>query len=127
MRRLTLDSMLWRRSRRSVLGALFASVLSASNPRIIQTQEEQTPDERRPKFPDLNEDPRLPDGKSQKNAIAKQKHEQDLKDADQLVTAAQDLRDDLKRAGIFVVPLGSVKKTEEIENLAKRIRGRLKS
>jgi len=117
----------WKGSRRTVLGALLASVLSASNSRISDQQEEQVPDERKPKFPDLNDDPRLPDGKSQKNAIAKQKHEQALKDADELVTAAQNLRDDLKRAGIFVVPLGSVKKTEEIENLAKRIRGRLKS
>jgi hypothetical protein len=90
-------------------------------------QDQQFPDERKPRFPEPDEDPRLPDGKSQKNAIAKQQHEQALKDADELVSAAQDLRDQIKQAGNFVVPLGSVKKTEEIEKLARRIRGRLKS
>jgi hypothetical protein len=32
----------------------------------------------------------------------------------------------LQRAGNYVVPVSSVKKTEEIEKLARRIRGRLK-
>ncbi len=85
------------------------------------------PDNRKPKFPNENEDPRLPNGKSQKNAIAKEEHEQALKDAQQLVNVAEELRNELQRAGTFVVPLASVKKTEEIEKLAKRIRGRLKS
>ena len=69
----------------------------------------------------------MPDGKSQKNAIAKEQHEQALKDADQLLSDAQDLRNGLKGAGSYVVSLNAVKKTEEIEKLAKRIRGRLKS
>ncbi|MDQ2843069.1 MAG: hypothetical protein M3Y72_18925 [Acidobacteriota bacterium] len=69
----------------------------------------------------------MPNGKSQKNAIAKEEHEQALKDAQQLVNVAEELRNELQRAGTFVVPLASVKKTEEIEKLAKRIRGRLKS
>ena len=98
----------------------------APTQRADMPQEEQLPDARRPKLPELDDDPRLPDGKSQKNAIAKEQHEQALKDADQLVAMAQDLRDEIKQAGTFVVPLSSVKKTEEIEKLAKRIRGRLK-
>ena len=36
-----------------------------------------------------DEDPQLPNGKSQKDAIAKQQHEQALKDADELVDTAQ--------------------------------------
>jgi hypothetical protein len=115
-----------KRSRRSALVTLLGFVSLAPNQQADGLQEEQAPDERRPKLPELEDDPRLPDGKSQKNAIAKEQHEQALKDAEQLVAMAQDLRDQLKQAGTFVVPLASVKKTEEIEKLAKRIRGRLK-
>ena len=69
---------------------------------------------------------RLPNGKSQKDAIAKQNHEEALKDAGDLVAAARELQDQLRKAGSYVVPVESVKKTEEIEKLARRIRGRLK-
>jgi hypothetical protein len=117
----------WKRSRRAVLFTLFGSVLAASNREGQSPEQEQIPDDRRPKFPDINDEPRLPDGKSQKNAIAKEQHDQALKEAEQLVTEAQQLRDELRRAGTFVVSVSSVKKTEDIERLAKRIRGRLKS
>jgi hypothetical protein len=116
----------WKRSRRSVLVTLLGSLSLVPRQQGDVLQEGQPPDERRPKLPELDDDPRLPDGKSQKNAIAKEQHEQALKDAEQLVAAAQDLRDQIKQAGTFVIPLSSVKKTEEIEKLAKRIRGRLK-
>ena len=117
----------WTRSRRGALIALLGLSAFAGKEHGQAFQDQQLPDGRKPRFPESDEDPRLPDGKSQKNAIAKQQHEQALKDADELVSAAQDLRDQIKQAGIFVVPLGSVKKTEEIEKLARRIRGRLKS
>jgi hypothetical protein len=78
-----------------------------------------------PKSPE--EDQRLPNGKSQRDEIIKQQHADSLKDADSLVAAAEELRDELKRAGNYVVPVNSVRKTEEIEKLAKRIRGRLKN
>jgi len=117
----------WTRSRRSALIALLGLTTFVRKEYAKAFQDQQLPDERKPKFPEPDEDPRLPDGKSQKNAIAKQQHEQALKDANELVSAAQDLRDQIKQAGIFVVPLVSVKKTEEIEKLARRIRGRLKS
>ncbi len=104
------------------LCALLGSVIFASS-----SQDEQTPNDHKLKLPDVNDDPRLPDGKSQKNAIAKQQHEQALKDADELVEMARDLKKELEQAGDYVLPVSSVKKTEEIEKLAKRIRGRLKS
>jgi Zn-dependent oligopeptidase len=78
-----------------------------------------------PKSP--NDEPRLPNGKSQRDEIARQQHANALKDVDSLVAAAQELRDELKRAGDYVVPVSSVRKTEEIEKLAKRIRSRLKN
>ncbi len=110
-----------------MLLSLSASFLLTPRGPVQATQDEQGTDNRKPKFPDTNEEPRLPDGRSQRNAIAKDEHKKALEDADQLVTEAQELRDQLKAAGTYVVPLGSVKKTEEIEKLAKRIRGRLKS
>ena len=78
-----------------------------------------------PKSP--NEEQRLPNGKSQRDEIAKQQHADALKDVDNLLAMVEELRDELKRAGDYVVPVGSVRKTEEIEKLAKRIRGRLKN
>jgi hypothetical protein len=107
------------RARRVTLLSLLASPFAAA----AQEQDERKP----PIPPNPDEDTRLPNGKSQKDAIAKQNHEETLKDADDLVSAAQQLRDELKRAGTFTVPLPSVKKTEEIEKLARRIRGRLKA
>lgn len=59
--------------------------------------------------------------------MAKAQHEQALKDANELISVAEELRDELQRAGDYVVPVSSVKKTEQIEKLAKRIRGKLQS
>ena len=89
-------------------------------------QDQQEPDRKFPLPPNPDEDQKLPNGKSQKNAIAKEDHEQALKDANNLIIVAQQLRDELQKAGDFVVPISSLKKTEEIEKLARRIRGRLK-
>lgn len=75
---------------------------------------------------DEEEDAKLPNGKSQKNAIAEEQHKKALAEADQLVKLAQKLRDDLRKAGDFVVPLSSVRETESIEKLAKQIRSRLR-
>ncbi len=90
------------------------------------SQDPQEPERRLPIPPNPDEDKKLPNGKSQKNAIAKEDHEHALKDANDLIALAQQLRDELQKAGDFVVPVSSLKKTEEIEKLARRIRGRLK-
>jgi hypothetical protein len=114
-------------SRRYSLPALLLAPLLMSMAES-QTQDQPSLDDHRlpiPKSPD--EDQRLPNGKSQRDEIAKQQHADALKEVDSLVAAAEELRDELKRAGDYVVPVGSVRKTEEIEKLAKRIRGRLKN
>ena len=106
-------------TRRAALLSLLASPLTANL---------QEPDDQRLPIPrNPGEDTRLPNGKSQKDAIAKQNHEAALKDASDLVQAAKTLEEELKSAGSYVVPVSSVKKTEEIEKLARRIRGRLKA
>lgn len=107
------------RTRRAVLLWAAGSALAAQNP---------VPDQpgRDIPAPGADDDRRLPNGKSQKNEMAKEEHQRALKEAADLVAVAQQLKDELQKAGDYVVPLSSVKKTEEIEKLAKRIRGRLK-
>jgi len=93
-------------------------------------QRAQIPDSeerRNPRDPEREEDPKLPNGKSQKDAISKQAHEDALKEIETLIRLAEELRDELKKSGEFVVPFSSLKKTEEIEKLARRIRGKLKA
>jgi hypothetical protein len=78
-------------------------------------------------LPEANDQgPVLPNGRSQRNAIAKADYKKNLEDAAALVRAAEDLKADLEKEEAFVVSLKAVKKTEEIEKLAKNIRGRLK-
>ncbi len=90
--------------------------------------QQQQPDNRQT-FPDSekDDDTRLPNGKSQKDAISKQAHEDALKDVESLIHLAEDLRDELKHSGEYVVAVSSVRKTEEIEKLARHIRGKLKA
>jgi hypothetical protein len=107
-------------TRRTVLISFAASALLAQDQQSSQVPIPAAPNSKE------EEDQKLPDGRSQKNAIAKQEHEAALKDADQLIGMAQQLKDELQKAGDYVVPLSSVKKTEEIEKLARRIRGRLR-
>ena len=109
-------------SRRHLFLALFASGTLR-----VQAQDPQDPQHRNNFPPRPEEDSKLPNGKSQKDAIAKQNHEQALKDAQTLVDLAQQLKDDIDRAGQYVVPVSALKKTEEVEKLAKRIRGRLRT
>lgn len=111
------------RSRRAVLLSIVGSALLA---------QDQPPQQQLPQIPapdgreSPEEDDRLPNGKSRKLQLAKAQHEQALKDATDLLAAAQQLKDELQKAGDYVVPISSVKKTEEIEKLARKIRGRLK-
>lgn len=68
---------------------------------------------------------RLPDGRSQTEAILKADHKKMLEDAAELLRLAEDLKMELEKNDRHVVSVGMLKKTEEIEKLAKRIRGRL--
>jgi hypothetical protein len=107
-------------TRRAAIFSLFSSTLLAG---------QQLPGDEigRPRRKDDEEDVKLPNGKSQKDAISKQAHEDALKEIDSLIHLAEDLRDELKRSGNFVVAISSLKKTDEIEKLARRIRGKLKA
>ncbi len=106
--------------RQAVLAVVAASALHA------QRQDPQDQERPLPIPPNPDEDRKLPNGKSMKDEIAKHDHQLALKDADELISAAKELKEQLEKAGDYVVPLATVKKTEEIEKLARRIRGRLK-
>lgn len=69
---------------------------------------------------------RLPDGKSQKEEILKADYKKNLEEAAELAKLAADLKTDLEKNTRYVVSLQTLKKTDEIEKLAKSIRGRLK-
>jgi hypothetical protein len=76
--------------------------------------------------PEAAPEMRLPNGKSQIDAILKADHQKDLKDAAHLVELAEQLKQELEKNDQYVLSLSSLKKTEEIEKLAKRIRTRLR-
>ena len=71
-------------------------------------------------------DVKLPDGKSQREAILKDEFKHNLKDVDKLASLANDLKEAMEASDAHVVSLKMIKQTEEIEKLAKTIRGRLK-
>ena len=68
----------------------------------------------------------LPNGKSQKDEILKSEHLQNLKDAAELADLADQLKVDLEKNDRYVLSMATLKKTDDIEKLAKRIRSRLR-
>ena len=80
----------------------------------------------RPHPPELDSDVRLPNGKMQKDEILKADHEKSLKDASDLVKAAEDFKAELEKNDRYVLSVTSLKQLDEIEKLAKRLRSRLK-
>ena len=69
---------------------------------------------------------RLPDGKSQKQEILKAEHKKSKDDAVELLTLAQDLKDELDKGPYQVVDVRLIKKAEDIEKLARNIKNRMK-
>ena len=68
----------------------------------------------------------LPSGKSQRDEILKAEREQNIKDAARLASLADELKQSLEKEDRFVLSLSTVKKTEEIEKLARKIRSRMR-
>jgi len=73
-----------------------------------------------------SEDIRLPNGKLQRDEILKAEYQKSLDDARELSRLADDLKLELEKNDRYVLSIATLKKTEEIEKLAKRIRDRLK-
>jgi hypothetical protein len=69
---------------------------------------------------------RLPNGKLQRDEILKAEHEQNLKDAAQLVELSEQLKEDLEKNDRYVLSMSTLKKTDDIEKLVKKIRSRMR-
>jgi len=69
---------------------------------------------------------RLPNGKLQTDEIVREEHEKSIKDAAQLVDLAESLKAEIEKDDAHVLSIATLKKTEEIEKLARRIRARIK-
>jgi hypothetical protein len=76
--------------------------------------------------PEPPEETRLPNGKLQRDEILKVEYEKSLEDSRELSRLADELKADLEKNDRYVLSIQTIKKTEEIEKLAKRIRGRMK-
>jgi len=60
------------------------------------------------------------------DALAKAAYRDSLDDARKLLALAEALKADIEKNDRYVVSMDTIHKTEEIEKLAKRIRGRMK-
>ena len=76
--------------------------------------------------PAPQEDVKLPNGKSQRDEILKAEREENIKDAARLVDMAEALKTDLEKDDRFVLSMATLKKTDDIEKLVKKIRARLR-
>jgi len=79
-----------------------------------------------PPYAENSSDVRLPNGKMQQDEILKADHERSIKDAAQLIELAEGLKRDLEKNETHVLSISSIKKTEDIEKIARRIRSRIK-
>jgi len=106
-------------------GALAAALATVSSP-LVLTAEARGQNTQGPPARPEQDDTKLPNGKLQRDEILKAEHEQNVKDATQLADLARELQEDLEKNDRFVLSLSTLKKTDEIEKLVKKIRSRLK-
>jgi hypothetical protein len=78
-----------------------------------------------PNLPRDGDGDQQPNGKLQQDEILKADHQKDLKDVAQLIELAGQLKLELEKNDQHVLSISSLKKTEEIEKLAKHIHSRL--
>ncbi len=76
--------------------------------------------------PPVSPDVQLPNGKSQSDEIMKLEHKKNLEDAATMAKLAQEVSEDLEKEDRYVMSLKTIKKLDDIEKLAKTIRGRIK-
>ncbi len=91
---------------------------------LALTAQQGPPDRTLP--PETPEDVRLPNGRLQREEILKADYQKTLEDARALSKLADELKSDLEKSDYNVLSLGTLKKTDDIDRLAKRIRDRLK-
>ena len=76
--------------------------------------------------PEPPEDVRLPNGKLQREEILKSDYQKTLEDVRALSKLADELKVDLEKSDYNVLSVATLKKTDDINRLAKRIHDRLR-
>ncbi len=94
---------------------------------VLGLAQRPVPDDQPPlNAPSNQAEVRLPNGKLQRDEILKAEHQENLKDAAKLLDLAQELKESLERDDRYVLSLSTLKKTDEIEKLVRKIRSRLR-
>ena len=75
---------------------------------------------------DETTDRRMPDGRTQTEVILKADYDQNVKDARELTELAKSIELDFDKNDQNVLSLALLKKLDDVEKIAKRIRGRVK-
>ncbi len=75
---------------------------------------------------DADRDRKLPDGRSQREEILKVEYAKTVKDSAQLAELAEELKADIEKENRHVLSLATLRKIEEIEHLAHRMRDRMR-
>jgi len=75
--------------------------------------------------PQRDED-RLPDGRRRSEAILQADYERSLRDLEELIQVAQELKQELEKNKYHVLSVQSVRAAERLEQLARRIRARMR-
>jgi hypothetical protein len=96
---------------RNLLALFFALALWGQPPIVPQTPSTET---------------RLPNGRSQPEEILRQDHKKNLEDAAAMAKLAEEVSEEIEKDDRYVMSLKTLKKLDEIEKLAKTVRGRLK-
>jgi hypothetical protein len=86
----------------------------------------QGPPAQAPTTPGADRDVKLPNGKSQRDEIVKEDYKRNQEDAAQLLRLAEEVKSDIEKDEGHVVSVKTLKKVDDIEKLAKAIKGRLK-
>ena len=92
---------------------------------LVMTAQQGTPAHSLPP-PESPEDARLPNGKLQRDEILKADYQKTLEDVRALSKLTEALKTDLEKTDYNVLPLNTLKKIDDIDRLAKRIRDRIK-
>src|SRR5579863_9803481 len=82
-------------------------------------QPQQPPLTRQNPPADTSPSDRLPNGKSQREMIVKDDFKKNLEESTELAKLAEDLKADLENSDKYVVSVKTMKKTEDIEKLAR--------
>jgi len=112
--------------RRCAVGFSLAAVLALAVPTGRGDAGPPRAQERAEDAGDRKDSVRLPNGKLQTDEILKAEHAQNVKDAARLVELTQQLQQDLEKYDYTVLSMSTLKKTEDIEKLVKKIRTRLR-